>query len=173
MFIVTPKMPLLRIPESGKDQLFFITFTVKHWYYLFDRHNRFKILEDSFIYCQKNKNLKIYAFVFMLNHLHFIGSAPDMISVVRDMKKFLSKQFKKNLSENEPNVLKLFQNGDEYSFWENANSPKQILSDSFLEQKVNYIHFNPVQKQYVHSPEDWRWSSDCKISTKIQISELL
>jgi len=69
--------------------------------------------------------------------------------------------------------LKIFQNEQGYSFWENSNSPKQILSDSFLEQKMNYIHLNPVQKQYVHTPEDWGWSSACKIPTKIVISELL
>ncbi len=99
-------MPSLRIPKSERDQMFLITFTVKNWYYLFDRHDRFKILEESFVYCQNNKNLKIYAFVFMLNHLHFIGSAPNMIEVIRDMKKFLSKRFKENIEKNESNVIK-------------------------------------------------------------------
>jgi hypothetical protein len=26
-------------------------------------------------------------------------------------------------------------------------------------QKINYIHENPVRKQYVQRPEDWEWSS--------------
>jgi putative transposase len=97
-------MPTLRIPKELKDQLYFITFSVQHLYYIFDRHNRFKILEDSFVYCQRNKGLKIYAFVFMLNHLHFIGQAPDMIAVVRDMKKFLSKELQKNIIAAEPEI---------------------------------------------------------------------
>ena len=101
-------MPSVRITKELKDKIYFVTFTVHNWYYLFDRHHRFEILEDSFVFCQKNKGLKIYAFVFMLNHLHFIGTAPDMIAVIRDIKTFLAKELKKNIGDTEPRILKLF-----------------------------------------------------------------
>ena len=163
-------MPSVRIVKELKDQIYFITFTVHHWYYLFDRHNRFEILEDSFVFCQKNKGLKIYAFVFMLNHLHFIGSAPDMIAVIRDMKTYLAKTLKKNISATEPTLLKLFENNGEYRFWKETNYPKMIESDKFLHQKMEYIESNPVRKQYVLYPEDWRWSSASKTPTKIAVA---
>jgi len=44
----------------------------------------------------------------MLNHLHFIGSAPDLIAVTRDIKKFLSKKLQKNIIATESNILQLF-----------------------------------------------------------------
>ena len=69
-------MSSIRILKEFNNQTHFITFTVKNWYYLFDRHNRFEILEKSFVYCQKYKNLKIYAYVFILNHIHFIADVP-------------------------------------------------------------------------------------------------
>ncbi len=165
-------MPSLRVINELKDQIHFVTFTVKNWYYLLDRHERFKLLEDSFVYCQQNKGLKVYGFVFMLNHLHFIGSAPDLGAVIRDMKKYLSKAFKDNLIENEPNILKLFEKDGRYEFWKKTNCPKLILDEDFFEQKLNYIHYNPVNKLYVHEPGDWRWSSVSKVSTRIEISEL-
>ncbi len=165
-------MPSPRISKELKDQIYFVTFSVKNLYYLFDRHDRFRILEESFCYCQKNKELKIYAFVFMLNHLHFIGSANDLIAVIRDMKKFLSKKLKLNLIATEPNVLKLFEVNGEYHFWEKTNLPKLIETEEFLHQKIEYIHTNPVKKQYVHFPEDWCWSSASKIPTKIQITDI-
>jgi putative transposase len=165
-------MRSLRILRPLKNQVYFVTFTIRNWYYFFDRHDRFRILEDSFAYCQKNKGLKIYAFVFMLNHLHFVGSAPDLIAVIRDMKTFLSKEFKRNILATEPNILRLFEKNGEYQFWQDHNCPEIVETDWFLEQKVNYIHFNPVRKQYVHDPADWRWSSACKIPTRIQISTL-
>ena len=165
-------MSSMRIVRELKDQVYFVTFTIKGWYYFFDRHSRFKILEDSFVYCQKHKNLKVYSFVFMLNHLHFIGSADDLGAVIRDMKTFLSKAFKKNILATEPNVLKIFEKDEEYSFWQNSNCPKIIETDHFLQQKLDYIHYNPVRKQYVHYPEDWRWSSISKIPTKIKISSI-
>ncbi|OGG90698.1 hypothetical protein A3H55_03220 [Candidatus Kuenenbacteria bacterium RIFCSPLOWO2_02_FULL_42_16] len=162
-------MPSVRIFKEQKDQLYFLTFTVHNWYYIFDRHNRFKILEDSFVHCQKHKGLKVYAFVFMLNHLHFIGAAPDLISVIRDMKTFLSKEMQKNIIATEPETIKLFETKDGYHFWQDNNYPELITSEEFLEQKTNYIHYNPVRKEYVHYPEDWRWSSVNKIPTSIAI----
>ena len=164
-------MPSVRIQKELKDQIYFVTFTVKNWYYLFDRHQRFKILEESFVYCQKNKKLKVYAFVFMLNHLHFIGSAPDLSAVICAMKTFLSKEFKKNLQKYEANILKIFEEQDKYQFWEAGNYPKLINSEKFLHQKIDYIHYNPVKKLYVHQPEDWMWSSSSKIPTNIKITE--
>jgi putative transposase len=165
-------MPSVRISKELSDCIYFMTFTVRNWYYIFDRHNRFKILEDSFVYCQKYKGLKIYAFVFMLNHIHFIASAPDLIGTIRDMKGFLSRELKKNIIATEPNVLRIFEDKEKTNFWQAGNFPELIETDDFFNQKVDYIHFNPVKKQYIHNPEDWCWSSACKIPTRIQISEL-
>lgn len=139
--------------------------------YFFDRHDRFEILEDSFVYCQKNKGLKIYAFVFMLNHLHFIGDAKDMIEIIRDMKKFLSTQFKKSILATEPNVLTLFEINNSFCFWEKSNCPKIIETHNYFEQKRDYIHNNPVYKGYVYEPEDWKWSSACKYPSRIVIEQ--
>lgn len=164
-------MPSVRITRELKDQIYFVTFTIKNWRYFFDYNDRFQILENSFVHCQKYKGLKVYTFVFMPNHLHFIGSANDLGAVICDMKTFLSKEFKKDILINEPHLLKLFVENGKYSFWENTNYPKIIETVDFFQQKMDYIHYNPVKKDYVHFPEDWKWSSMSKISTKIKISE--
>ncbi|MEI6222651.1 MAG: hypothetical protein WCP97_07845 [bacterium] len=166
-------MPSVVIGQSVKNQPHYVTFTVKNWYYLFDRYNRFSILEDSFYYCQKHKQLKIFAYVFMLNHVHFIGSASDLSAVIRDMKTFLSKELQRNIIATEPSLCKLFTDDQgKFSLWQPTNYPKIITEDNFLLQKINYIHMNPVRKMYVHSPEDWAWSSACRISGKIKITGL-
>ncbi len=165
-------MPSVRIHRAERNQVYFVTFTVKNWYYLFDRYNRFEILENSFVYCQKYKKLKIFAFVFMLNHLHFIGQAEDLSAVIRDMKTFLSKKLKTNIQQNEPDLLKLFETEGKFSLWQRSNYPKLINSEEFFRQKIDYIHYNPVKKQYVHGAEAWRWSSASKILTRIEISTL-
>ncbi len=165
-------MPSVRIVKQFKDQIYFVTFTVHNWYYLFDRHNRFEIIEDSFVFCQNNKGLKIHAFVFMLNHLHFIGSAPDMIAVIRDMKTYLAKALKKNISTTEPIILKLFERNGMYHFWKETNFPKMIETEDFLHQKSAYIENNPVRKRYVLYPEDWCWSSASKAQRKIIVTSV-
>ncbi len=165
-------MPSIRISKEFTSGIYYLTFTVRNRYYLFDRHKRLEILEDSLNYCQKHKGLKLYAYVFMLNHIHIIASSSDTIAFVRDFKKFTSKEIQKNIIATEPNVLKLFDMGSgKYEFWERTNMPKMIKSEEYLFQKIRYIHANPVRKQYVKSPEDWVWSSANSESTiKVELS---
>lgn len=153
-------MPSIKISKELKSSVYFLTFTVKNWYYIFDRHNRFEILADSIKYCQKNKGLKIYAYVFMINHIHLIVSAPDAIAFVRDFKKYTSNQIQKNIIASDPGLISLFLNNDgKWNLWQDTNMPKIIESERYLSQKINYIHNNPVRKQYVQNPEYWFWSS--------------
>ncbi|MBI4689254.1 MAG: transposase [Nitrospirae bacterium] len=153
-------MPSIRISKEFTTGFYYLTFTVRNWYYIFDRHNRFEILAESLKYCQHHKDLKLYAYVFMLNHIHMVASSPDMIGFVRDFKKFTSKEIQKNIIATEPNVLTLFDVGNgKYEFWERTNMPKVIGKEEYLLQKISYIHLNPVRKQYVKRAEDWVWSS--------------
>ena len=83
-----------------------------------------------------------------------------MIGFVRDFKKFTSKEIQKNIIPTEPNVLSLFDDGNgNYEFWAKTNMPKVIKIEKYLLQKIQYIHANPVRKQYVNRPEAWVWSS--------------
>ena len=153
-------MPSVRIAKELTSGIYYLTFTVKNWYYIFDRHNRFQILADSLKYCQKYKRVKIYAYVFMINHLHLIASGNDMISLIRDFKRHTSKEMQNNIIATELGVLKLFDLGNgKYEFWSRTNMPKMIESEEYIIQKINYVHANPVRRQYVKKPEDWMWSS--------------
>ncbi len=150
--------------------IYFLTFTVLRWYYLFDRHNRWDILLESLRYCQKQKGLKVYGWVFMLNHLHLIARSDDVIGFVRDFKKFTSKELKKNIQATEPTVLDLFEEGEKYEFWQKTNMPEMIESEAFFLQKLQYIENNPVKKKYVKKPEDWIYSSanpDCLLELEV------
>ncbi len=153
-------MPSKRIPIELNTGIYFLTMTVNRWYYLFDRYNRWEILADSVSFCQKNKGLTLHAYVFMLNHIHLIVASNDIAGFVRDFKKFTSKQIKINLERTEPKVLSLFiDKQGHYQFWINTNAPKKIEHENFYLQKIEYIHNNPVRKNYVIKPEHWLWSS--------------
>ncbi|MBU0975253.1 MAG: transposase [Patescibacteria group bacterium] len=152
-------MPSLRVPREFNSETFFVTFTVFRWYYIFDRYNRWDLLANSIQYCMKNKDLKLVAFVFMLNHIHLIISSSDVAGFIRDFKKFTSKEMKRNIIETERHILRLFNNNGSYQFWQRTNAPKLIDTVDFYEQKLNYIHENPIVKNFVMKPEDWYWSS--------------
>lgn len=152
-------MPSIRINKELRDGVYFLTFTVKRWYYLFDRHNRWDILLDSLKYCQENKGLKIYNWVFMLNHIHLIAKSDDMIGFVRDFKTFTSKELKRNIIATEPNILKLFEENGKYQFWQRTNMPELIVNEKFYVEKANYVEQNPIRKNYVSEAEHWVYSS--------------
>ena len=152
-------MPSVRVSKELKEEIYFLTFTVYRWYYLFDRHNRWDILIDSLQYCQANKGLHIYNFVFMLNHMYLIAQSSDVIGFIRDFKTFTSKEIKKNIMETEPQILKLFKKGDTYRFWQKTNMPEVIRSEDFYLEKAHYVEQNPVRKRYVKRTEDWVYSS--------------
>lgn len=153
-------MPSNRISIHQNQGVYFLTFTIERWYYLFDRHNRWQILADALSFAQARRHLKLHGYVFMLNHVHLLVSSPDMIAFVRDFKRHTSKEFKKNIQQHEANVLELFiESSGSYHFWQKTNAPKVIESENFFRQKLNYIHNNPVKKQYVTQGEHWKWSS--------------
>jgi REP-associated tyrosine transposase len=47
----------------------------------------------------------------------------------------------------------------DYKFWKDGNEAKEIHSNSFLEQKLAYIHNNPVVAEIVGNPEKYIYSS--------------
>jgi len=153
-------MPSIRIAENLNEQIYFVSPTIKHWYYLFDRWNRWDILANCLKYFVEKRELKIYGYVFMLNHIHLIVQSPDVSGFLRDFKKFTSGQIVKNLLETEPKVAGLFEVDEgRFEFWKKTNMPELIESDSFFLQKLQYIHNNPVKKQYVRESFHWYWSS--------------
>ena len=152
-------MPSLRIHNELKNEIYFVTLTVQNWYYIFDRQDRWSILLNALKFYQENHNLKIFAWVFMLNHLHLIFQNPESYIFLKSYKSYTSHQLIKNLEETEPNVLRIFKFEDGYHIWRHKNYPELIESEKFFFQKVNYIENNPVKKEYVYKPEDWKFSS--------------
>ena len=47
----------------------------------------------------------------------------------------------------------------DFKFWQSGNHPELVYSDKFFEQKLNYIHNNPVRAGWVEQPEDYLYSS--------------
>jgi putative transposase len=153
-------MPAKTVAKDLNNGVYFLTFTIERWYYIFDRHQRWQILADTIGYCRNNKGLLVYGFVFVLNHLHLIVRSPDTAGFIRDFKRHTAKALKENLAETEPTVLQLFRTAEGgYAFWKNDSGPRPILGDEFFMQKLRYVHDNPVRKQYVGQPEHWFWSS--------------
>jgi putative transposase len=77
-----------------KDEqgLYFITCTVHQWVDVFKREVYMNRLIESLRYCQKEKGVKIYAWVIMSNPIHLImrSDKNNLSDIIRDFKKYTS-----------------------------------------------------------------------------------
>lgn len=158
-----------------RDQLeiYFITFTTVQWVDVFTKDNYKQIVLDSLKYCQQNKGLNVHAYCFMTNHVHLILSVNQgkLSDVIRDLKSHTSLEIKKCLYE-EPNpirkqwILNKFEyfgsknpRNLKFQLWQQHNHPIALSDFNMLEQRLDYLHMNPVTAGFISDPCAWTWSS--------------
>jgi REP element-mobilizing transposase RayT len=156
-----------------KGGAYFISFATVYWIDVFTRDEYFSCVTESLDYCRKNKGMEIYGYCIMSNHIHLIfrSSLDDPSGLIRDFKGFTSRKILKAISENQQEsrkewMLWMFEkagktnsNVKNMQFWQQHNNPIEIWSLKVFEQKLNYIHFNPVEAGFVTDPTDWKYSS--------------
>ena len=84
-----------------QDALYYLTLQVVDWVDVFTRQCYRDIVVDSMRYCQLNKNLQVFAYVIMSNHIHLIANSAtgELSATLRDFKKFTSKAILQQIAE--------------------------------------------------------------------------
>ena len=157
-----------------KDQsaLHYITLQVVYWIDIFTRAHYRDIIIENLVYCQQNKGLVIYGYVIMSNHIHLLVSSDtnNLSDTIRDFKSYTSKKIIESI-ENEIEsrkewMLFMFKRGaikhkrnTAYQFWTHENHAEEIFSNTFVSQKIDYIHNNPFKAKIVQYPEEYLYSS--------------
>ena len=158
---------------SDQNAVYFLTFTVTDWVDIFTRKEYKLCITESLNYCVENKNLTIYAWCLMSNHLHLVCRANEgnqISSIIRDFKKFTSKSILKmiiQLPESRSEWLlyrfeyaaKFDNRVKKYKFWQATNHAVLLDNNVMLDQRINYTHDNPVRALIVGYPEDYLFSS--------------
>ena len=82
-------------------KLYFVSFAVINWIDVFIRNEYKQVLIDSLEYCQKFKELELYAWCLMTSHVHFIigTSGNTMQNIIRKMKSHTSTQLRAAIGE--------------------------------------------------------------------------
>lgn len=158
---------------SDQSQLHFISFATINWVDVFTRPAYKNIIVESLNYCIQNKGLEVYAWCIMSNHIHLIiGSETENQSgIIRDLKKHTSKTIVKAIADNPQEsrkewMLWMFKragkrniNNKDFQFWQQHNQPIELNSNFLIEQKLTYIHNNPVEAGIIWEPKDYLYSS--------------
>lgn len=167
--------------------LFFVTLTLVGWIDLFTRYDYCDELINNLNFCIDKKGLRVFSFCIMPSHVHMVATLQDeqkqLSDVLRDFKSFSAKQFLKMINEHPQEsrkewLLHMFayfakHNGhnSQYQIWQQHNHPIHLFSNEWVEEKVNYIHQNPVKACLVTEPEAYVYSS-ANPFTKIKLEAL-
>jgi REP element-mobilizing transposase RayT len=152
---------------------YFISFATVYWIDVFTRDAYFGCIIESLEYCRKNKGMEIFGYCIMPSHVHLIfrSEKGDPSGLIRDFKGFTSRKMLKIIEENVQEsrrewLLWMFEkagkknsNVEHRQFWQQHNQPIEIWSLKVFEQKLNYIHQNPVVAGFVTDPIDYKYSS--------------
>ena len=157
-------------PNFNPDYLYFVTTSAENHIHLFKRESIIRIILDSLHFLRTSKRMELFIFVVMPNHIHFIGrfSKEHILSdVMRDFKRHTARQILRQLmAEERTEQLGLLQslnqdNRQEYKVWEDGYDARDVFSQDFLSQKMEYIHYNPCRPKWnlAGTPEEYPWSS--------------
>ena len=143
----------------------FFTATNLEWKPLLKNDKYKDIVMDSLRFLVHRNRIRLNGFVIMSNHIHLIWQMLgvwDPASVQRDFLKFTAQKIQKDLKLNHPAFLSLFKvkaPDHTYQFWERNPLSIELYSDYFFNQKLNYIHQNPVRAGLCKSPAEYHYSS--------------
>jgi putative transposase len=156
-----------RYKALNNESLFFITSTIVDWIPIFTSDKYYNILIDTIKFYQSKNKIQIFAYVFLEEHFHMIVKSNDFMKTVQLIKMYSAKEIIRNLKDDKQFLIldklqankKVYKTNSEYQVWQEGYKPKEILTEKMLEQKINYIHYNPVKKGYVTEMEKWKYSS--------------
>jgi REP element-mobilizing transposase RayT len=146
---------------------YFVTITVVEWIPLFTTEIYCEILMESLRFCQQQKKFEVIAYVIMDNHLHLILEGSDLSKGLKEFKSFTARMILQQLQVDGKDwalnqfafFKKKFKKESHFQVWQEGSHPQQIVDELMYQQKIDYIHENPVRRGLVKHPRDWIYSS--------------
>ncbi len=141
-------------------------------------YRRLRLLEHDFVRntflanldrARQKWNFHVWAYVLMPEHVHVIvyprDEVYDISKILLAVKKPVAYQALQWLESYEPQTFRnlLVPRSDgtfERRFWEAGGGfDRNVHSGKAAWNMIHYIHWNPVRRGLVRSPEEWKWSS--------------
>jgi putative transposase len=107
----------------------------------------------------------LLGYVVMPNHIHLLISEPSVgtpTTVMQVLKQRASRALRHRRRRVVPGQMNLWEDTPlrRYrSFWQRRFYDFNVWSAPKKNEKLNYMHFNPVRQGLAATPKDWLWSS--------------
>ena len=149
------------------NEVYFYTATIYEWKHLLKPDKYKELIIESLWTLYERECIKVYGFVIMPNHIHLLwellkknGKENPQASFL----KYLSHAIHEDLKKNHPQVLQQFyvnESDRDYRYWLHDPLAVKIHSKEMAEQKLDYIHNNPLQSHWnlALTPEEYKYSS--------------
>ncbi|WP_421879032.1 REP-associated tyrosine transposase [Marinoscillum sp.] len=151
--------------EILEDYAQYVTVTAQDWKPIIKDRAHKEIVTESLRFLVENKRIYLYAFVIMDNHIHLIWhirAGHKMTNVQRDFLKYTAQQIKFSLMANNPELLENMKTKGadrKYQFWQRNSLSVPLYSAKVFQQKLEYIHQNPVKAGLANKPWEYHYSS--------------
>jgi len=138
----------------------FVTFSVYKRRRLLDLDQPKRIVLGVLDHLLKTMSARCVGFVLMPNHVHALVWLPepkDLTRFLHGWERMSSFRIRQWYAEHASNYFADFGPGER--FWQPKSYIFHIHSERKLQEKLDYMHLNPVRAGLVLKAEEWRWSS--------------
>jgi putative transposase len=155
--------PLRR--HYGWGDLHFVTFSCfrrRPFLGTAQARNRFVRILDE-VRCRHE--FSVLGYVVMPEHVHLLLSEPaesNPSKILQVLKQKVSRELCRGARRSESGRLSLMFADDEdtaAAFWQRRFYDFNVWSAKKVQEKLDYMHANPVTRKLVLHPKDWAWSS--------------
>ncbi len=164
----------VRSSRENENGFYFITFTNDKWLHLFHSLNMYDEIYNWFRILEEKKE-EITGFVIMPNHLHLLlfhkEENGELHKIISNGKRFMAYEMIARLKEKkEWTTLKILtdeltviekKKGQKHKTFEESFDCKRCYTEKFIQQKLNYMHNNPIQQKWglAEIPQYYKHSS--------------
>ena len=110
----------------------------------------------------KRWNATLSGFVVMTHHFHLVVKPEDSKTITHLMNEIKSNAFERLSSQllpYEKGQMKMQAGLGRNQFWKRSFRANPLYTSEVFQQKLHYLHENPVRAGLAEAPEDYFWSS--------------
>jgi len=162
----------------------FITIVTNKRVEVFKYKDTALIAINTILFYEKRGDFNLKGYIIMPDHIHMIceffgsgrstslpnitqagsGRSPDLPSIIRDIKKYIAKETVRALITSDDEMLLTIRLSRQkkrrhtYQLWQPGYYDFNILTESKLNEKLQYMYKNPLRKGLCDNPFDYEFS---------------